>query len=127
MRSWAQGDLPALKSLTAGNFHLLVGSKPAVMLDRASWIDACTTRFICSSYRFGDVYVRDLGSVTIFASQLDLKSTLDGKDWSGRMWVTDLWRKGRVRRGWRMAERVISRPNEGKDVVAAIRSLQLWR
>lgn len=127
MRSWAQGDLPAIKSLTASNFHLLVGSKPAVMLDRPSWLDACTTRFICSGYRFGDVYVRDLGSVAIFASQLELKAMLDGKDWSGRMWLTDLWRKGRVRRRWRLAERIISRSEDDRSVPTALRAMQLWR
>jgi hypothetical protein len=41
--------------------------------------------------------------------------------------VTDLWRKGRVRRNWRMVERVLSRPEDNADVPAAIRSLQLWR
>jgi hypothetical protein len=126
MRSWAQGDLPALKTLTGSGFHLLIGSKPAAMLDRASWLEAATKRFLCSSYRFGDVYVRDLGKAVLFASQLDLKATLDGHDWSGRMWVVDLWRKGRIRRRWRLAERVLSRVEEDREVPAAIKSMQLW-
>ncbi len=127
MRAWAQGDLPALKSLTGSGFHLLIGSKPAVMLDRASWLEAAPKRFLCHGYRFGDIYVRDLGSVTLFASQLELKATLAGKDWSGRLWLTDLWRKGRVRRRWRLVERVLSRSEDDKDVPAAIKSMQLWR
>lgn len=83
MRCWAQADLPALKSLTASGFHLLIGSKLAVMLDRASWLEAAPTRLLCHGYRFGDIYVRNLGSVTLFASQLELKATLDGKDLVG--------------------------------------------
>lgn len=127
MRAWAQRDLPALKSLTASNFQLLIGSKPAVMLDRPSWLEAGTKRFLCSGYRFGDIYVRRLGGFAIFASQLELKAELDAKDWSGRFWVTDLWHKGRIRRRWRLAERVLSRIDEDPEIPKVIRLMQLWR
>jgi len=127
MRAWVAGDSRTLKALTARNFRMVMGSKPSAILDSKSWLEAATKRFTCSSYRFGDIYVRDLGSVVIFATQLELKASMDGHDWSGRYWVTDLWRKGRVRRKWRMVERVLSRPEDNQDVPAAIRSLQLWR
>ena len=127
MRAWAGGNLKDLKALTARDFILLTGSKPAVILDATSWFEAAQKRFFCTSYRFGDIHVRDLGSVALFASQLEMKATMDGQDWSGAYWVVDLWRKGRVRRRWRMVERVISRTEDKKEVAAAIRSLQLWR
>ena len=127
MRAWLGSDAKALKALTARNFRMVVGSKPSVILDAKSWVEAATTRYLCSAYRFGDIYVRDLGPVTVFATQLTLEVTMDGHDWSGTYWVTDVWRKSRVRRNWRMVERIVSRPEEKKDVTAAIRSLQLWR
>jgi hypothetical protein len=127
MRAWVQRDSKDLRSLTARNFMLLMASKPPVILDSKSWLDAATTRYLCSSYRFGDIYVRDLGGYALFASQMEIKATMDGHDWSGLLWVTDLWTKSRVRRSWRMVERVISRPEDRKDVPAAIKSLQLWR
>jgi len=127
MRAWVSGDAKALKALTARNFRMVIGSKPSVILDDKSWIEAATTRFSCSAYRFGDIYVRDLGPVTVFATQLSIEATMDGHDWAGTQWVTDVWRKSRVRRNWRMVERHVSRTDEGKDVAAAIRSLQLWR
>ena len=127
MRAWVSGDAKALKALTARNFRMVVGAKPSVILDAKSWVEAATTRYLCSAYRFGDIYVRDLGPVTVFATQLSLEATMDGHDWSGIYWVTDVWRKSRVRRNWLMVERILSRPDEGKDVAAAIRSLQLWR
>lgn len=127
MRAWLGRDSRELKALTSRKFMMLIGSKPCVVLDARSWLDAATTRYLCTSYRFGDVYVRNLGSVALFASELDLEATMDGRDWSGRMWVTDLWRKSPVRRNWRMIERVISRPEDKPEVPAAIRSLQLWR
>ena len=127
MRAWVQRDARALKGLTARNFMLLTGSKPPAILDNRSWIDAATTRWLCGSYRFGDIYVRDVGGLALFASQLEVKATLDGEDWSGTVWVSDLWKKGKVRRRWRMVQRVISRVDDKAEVPAAIRSLQLWR
>ena len=127
MRAWVSGDAKALKALTARNFRMVVGAKPSVILDSKSWVEAAMTRHLCSAYRFGDIYVRDLGGMTVFATQLSVEATMDGHDWSGTYWVTDLWRKSRVRRNWRMVERIVSRPDEKADVAAAIRSLQLWR
>ena len=127
MRAWVAGDGKTLQAMTARNFRMVMGSKPSAILDYKSWLEAATKRFLCQSYRFGDIYVRDLGGLVIFATQLEVKATMDGHDWSGRFWVTDLWRKGKIRRQWRMVERVLSRPEDNKDVPAAIRSLQLWR
>ena len=127
MRAWVQRDARALKSLTGSDFILLTGTKPPVILDQKSFIDAATTRWLCTSFRFGDIYVRRVGAIALFASQLELKSTLDGVDFSGTYWVTDLWRKGRVRRRWRIAQRVLSRPDANDQLPAAVRSLQLWK
>ena len=127
MRAWVARDARELKALTARDFILLVGSKPAMILDRRSWFEAVNERYSCNGFQFGDVHVRGLGNLALFASQIELKASMDGRDWSGRYWLTDVWRKGRVRRGWRLVERVMSRTEDGKDVPAAIRSLQLWR
>ena len=127
MRAWVQRDAKTLRAATARSFILLFGSKPPVILDNKSFVDAATTRWLISSYRFGDIYVREVGGLALFASQLEVKATMDGVDWSGRYWVTDLWRKTKLRRKWQLVERVLSRPEDNKDVPAAIRSLQLWR
>jgi hypothetical protein len=127
MRAWVAGDTRTLKAMTSRNFRMIMGSTPSAMLDSKSWLEAAAKRFRCKSYRLGDIYVRDLGGLVIFATQLEMKATMDGHDWSGRFWVTDLWRKGRVRRKWQLVERVLSRPEDNQDVPSAIRSLQLWR
>jgi ketosteroid isomerase-like protein len=126
MRAWVQRDLRTLKAVTARDFILLVGSKPPVILDQRSWLEAAKERFRCASFRFGDIYVRQIGALALFASRMEIEARMDGRDWSGSLWVTDLWRKKRIG-GWRMAERVIARPDEDPEVPAAIRSLQLWK
>lgn len=127
MRAWVHRDTRTIKKLTSRNFRLLIGSKPCVLLDSKSWTEAAATRYLCTSYRFGDIYARKHGPIALFASQLDLEATMDGEDWSGQAWVTDLWRKSSVRRNWQMVERIISRPEEDPKVPTAIRQLQLWR
>ena len=126
MRAWVQRDGKALKAMTSKDFILLLGSKPGVILDQRSWLEAAAKRWRCSSFQFGDVHVRKIGSTALFASQLELKAALDGDDWSGLVWVTDLWRKRRIG-GWRMVERILSRTENREAAPAAIRALQLWR
>lgn len=127
MRAWVARDQRALKALTSRKFRMVFGSRPCVILDSASWLQAAGSRYPCSSYRFGDIYAHDLGPVAVFATQIELQATMGGKDWSGQVWVTDLWRKSGLRRNWRMLQRVVSRPDEDQQVPPAIRSLQLWR
>lgn len=126
MRAWVGRDVKTLKAITSRRFRLVVGSKPSVMLDQKSFIEAVPDGFECSSYRFGDIYVRDLGGLAIFATQLELTATIGGEDFSGPLWVTDLWRKSKVRRKWTLVERVLSKPEDRASIPAAVRSLQLW-
>jgi len=127
MRAWVGRDIKALKAITAKDFILLTGSKPPAILDRPSWLEAAAKRWDCSSYRFGDIYVREVGGLAVFAAPLELKATMDGRDWSGNVWVTDLWRKGRVRRGWKLAQRIVAKADDNAELPKAIRALQLWK
>jgi len=127
MRAWVNRDTKALRAITASDFILLTGSTPPAILDRRSWLEAAGDRYDCASYRFADIYVREFGTVALFTARMDLKATMDGGDWSGPAWVTDLWRKGRVRRGWKLAQRIVSGADERPEVPKAIRALQLWK
>ena len=127
MRAWVAGDAKTLKSLTSSKFRLVIASRPSVLLDARSWLAAATSRFCCNSYRYGDVYSRRVSSVIVFATRMEMKATLDGEDWSGQVWVTDLWKKSAVRRKWVMVERHLSRPEESAQLPRLVQSLQLWR
>ena len=47
MRAWVNSDVKALKTLTARNFRMVIGSKPSVILDAKSWVEAATKRYLC--------------------------------------------------------------------------------
>lgn len=127
MRAWVNGDIRTLKSITAKGFMLLTASTPPMILDRPSWLEAAAKRYQCTSYRFGEFTVVDHGAVAVFAGKLELSATIDGYDWSEPVFVTDLWRKGRVRRGWKMVQRVVSKQDANPGLPKAIRALQLWK
>ena len=127
MRSWMQRDRNQMKSLAARDFIFLLGSSKPVILDRASWLEAATTRFRCTGYRFDEVYVRRHGNVALFATRLGLEASIEGRDWNGDSWVTDLWQKVRVSRKWKLIERTLSRPDTDEKMPDAVRAMQLWR
>lgn len=127
MRSWVQRDRNQMKALAARDFIFLLGSKSPAILDRASWLEAATTRFRCSGYRFDEVYVRRHGATAVFATRMTLDATMGDHEWSGETWLMDLWQKGKVRRKWRIVERTLSRPDTDEKMPDAIRSMQLWR
>lgn len=127
MRAWMQRDRNAMKALASSDFVFLLGSTHSTILDRPSWLEAATTRFRCASYSFHDIYVRKHGAVAVFACRMSLEAKMGNQSWSGPAWVTDLWRRSRVKRRWRIVERVISRPDADEEMPRAIREMQLWR
>ncbi|HEX6785287.1 MAG TPA: nuclear transport factor 2 family protein [Sphingomicrobium sp.] len=127
MRAWVNRDAKTLKALTTKDFLLLMGAKPPTILDRPSLLEAAVERWDCQSYRFGDILVRREGKLGMFSASVELKARMDGRDWSGTYWLTDVWRRGRVRRGWKLAHRIFSRRDEAPEVAKAIKSLQLWK
>lgn len=127
MRAWMQRDRNQMKKIAARDFIFLLGSEKPTILDRASWLEAATTRFRCTGYRFDEVYVRRHGNLAVFATRLGLEAQIGDHDWSGDSWVVDLWQKGSVRRKWKLVERVLSRPDTDAKVPEAIRAMQLWR
>ena len=127
MRAWMQRDRNAMKQMASRDFIFLYGGETAAILDRASWLEAATTRFSCATYRFGEVYVRRHGAIAVFATRMTLEARMGEHDWSGDTWLMDLWHKGKVRRKWRIVERTLSRPDTDAEMPKAIRSMQLWR
>ena len=127
MRNWVQRDRNQMKKLAARDFIFLLGSTKPAILDRASWLEAATTRFRCNGYRFDEVYVRRHGATAVFATRLTLDAMMGEHEWSGDTWLMDLWQKGKVSRKWRIVERTLSRPDTDEKMPEAIKSMQLWR
>lgn len=127
MRAWMNRDRNTMKALAQRDFVFLLGSKSSAILDRASWLEAATPRFACLSYRFHEIYVRRHGRIAMFAARVTIESRIGAHDWSGDLWVADLWQRGRMRRRWKLVERTVSRPDSDTRLPDEIRAMQLWR
>lgn len=128
MRAWAGQDRKTVRQLLARRFRLVVGAGNPVMLDRKSLADAAGDRWVLASYRFGAAtYTREVDGVGLFAAELEMEGRIDGKELSGRWWLTDVWRKSTFGRKWQLLDRQLSRPDPAHEFPAAVRQLQLWR
>lgn len=127
MRAWVNADKAEMKALTTRDFISLFASAAPAILDRASWLEVAPGRLRCESFRLGDGYIRRHGPFAVFAAPVELKVTLDGRPLFGQAFVTDLWRRSKVRRRWQLVERVLTPADAIADLPAAVRSLQLWR
>ena len=127
MRSWMNRDRNAMKSLAASDFMFLLGAQTSAMLDRPSWLEASTTRFQLSAYRFKDLYVRQHKKMAVFAARMSIEARIGTEQLEGDVWITDLWQRGRIRRKWKLVERNMSRPDTNAAFPGLIKEMQLWR
>ncbi|MEP3421087.1 MAG: nuclear transport factor 2 family protein [Erythrobacter sp.] len=127
MRAWVHRDTSDLKSLISGDGILMFGIKPPVLLDRASFVSAVQHDFLCKGFRFHEVTARKYGKSVWFSGHVELELKLADKEWAGNFLVTDLWRKGAIRRRWMLAERSLSPVEPNSGLSDAIRAMQLWR
>ena len=127
MRAWVNGDKKEMKALASRDFIFLFGSTRPTILDRTSWLDAAPERLRCDSYRFGNVYVRRHGALAIFAAPVTLEATLDGKPLFSGAFMTDVWKRSKLRRRWALVERVLAPADADADLTRAVHSMQRWR
>ncbi len=126
MRAWIRRDSGELRKVLRRDFMMIVGAERSQLLDRPSFLEAAEGRFVCSAYRFREVIVRQHGACVWFAAGVDLEMRIGGRDWEGQFWLTDMWRRGKIKRGWKLAERSLSRTDPEEILPAAIQQLQLW-
>ena len=127
MRAWAGGHRDELKTLTSRDFIFLHGGTRPAILDRASWLEAAGSRMRCDAYRFGSVYVRRHGTLAVFCAPVELDAKFDRTSFKGSAFVTDLWKRTKIKRRWQLIERVLTRAEGTEELAIATRSMQLWR
>jgi len=127
MRAWVGDERKVMRQLLSRRFRLVLGAPSPVLLDRKSLLDAAVDRWQVAAFRLGSVYSREAEGVGIFAAQVELDCRIDGKDVSGRWWMSDLWRKSAMTRRWQLLDRQLARPDASSDFPLAVKALQLWR
>ena len=127
MQAWMRGDKASVKQYVERDFTMIVGAEKPQLLDRPSFLDACTSTFRLQGFRFGEAYASRHKRLAWFTGAVELEMRLAGKPWTGTFWLTDLWRKSTFGRNWKIAERSLSQAEPEEWVSHAIHRLQLWR
>lgn len=127
MRAWTAGERGRLKAFIASECVMMFGTAPPVLLDRASFLDAAERRIALTGFRLREATARRYGRSAWFTGHVELDLRLGGHAWSGGFLMTDLWRRGRLRSRWKLAERSLAPVEPNETLSDAIRSLQLWR
>lgn len=127
MRAWMHRDAREAKALVHPDFIFMFGTNPPVLLDRASFLDGIEHGFRCEAFRFREVTARRHGRCVWFTGHVELELKVGQRGWAGHFLLTDLWRKGRIQRRWKLAERSLAPAEDNLQLSDAIRGLQLWR
>ncbi|WP_394727831.1 nuclear transport factor 2 family protein [Altererythrobacter sp. GH1-8] len=126
-RAWMNRDRAVMKGMASRDFVFLLGGKVSAVLDRPSWLDAATSRLACEQYQFHDIYVRQHKRCAVFAARMSFEGKIGRAPWKGELWLTDLWKRGRIRRTWQLVERIVSRAESDPELGAQVTSMQLWK
>lgn len=127
LRAWMNRDLREIKALISGDCLFMFGTTPPALLDRASLIAGIQGDLVLDGFRFHEMTARRYGRGVWFTAHVELELKVKGQDWTGAFLLTDLWRKGTVRRKWKLAERSLAPLRGDGSMFHAIRALQLWR
>ena len=105
-RAWMDAafrrDLDACARVLADEFTMVTNRGSHI--DKAQWLHNMGQRVGGDEPpRFLDVRVRVYGDAALMTSRTLLRATFDGKDWSGELYLTDVWvrRDGR----WQLVRR----------------------
>ncbi|MEE4200088.1 DUF4440 domain-containing protein [Erythrobacter sp.] len=127
MKAWMHADVSALKTQIARGGLILVGSTPPVLLDRPSLVAAAEGGLRLTGFRFDQTTARQYDANVWFSGDVQLELDVGGREWTGHFLITDLWRKGRLRRRWQLVERSLAPLRGDGSFSARLRALQLWR
>jgi len=127
MRAWISRNRADMKLLASRDLIILFGTETPALLDRPSWLHAAETRLRCTSYKFGNIYVRKQGTFGTFAAPVELEATIDGNSVLSKSFISSLWMRSPVRRRWQLTETIVTSQAHDPDLHSAVRSMQHWR
>jgi hypothetical protein len=122
MQAWVEQDRATLEDSLASDFALIVSANPTQLFPRDRWLATCDV-YLCSSFAYRDVAVRELaGGLAVMSSIADQQASLNGVDRSGAFFLTDVWRlEGDGQ--WRVCARYSSHPEPSGASARAVGEL----
>jgi len=119
MEAWIARDRATLERLLAPEFALVVSARPEARVERDAWLRTAGTEYVCESFRYDGMQLRDLGEIVVASSLATQRATAFGQDRSGTFFLTDIWRRGSDGE-WQVIARYSSYPEPGTVSAAAL-------
>jgi len=119
MEAWIARDRATLERMLAPEFALVVSARPEARVDRAAWLRTAGTEYVCESFRYDGMQLRDLGEIVVASSLATQRATAFGQDRSGTFFLTDIWRRGSDGE-WQVIARYSWYPEPGTVSAAAL-------
>lgn len=91
MDAWLAQDMPTCESLLAPEFRLRSVATDSV-IGRTEWLaQASSGRIAGTAFEYEEMDVEVLGDTAVTMSRTRQEATIDGRDWSATLHVTDVW------------------------------------
>src|SRR5262245_45947445 len=82
-------DVAACRDILAAEFTMVTNRGSEI--GRDEWLDNIARRITGAPPAFLDARVQVYGDVALMTSRNLLRATFDGADWSGELYLTDVW------------------------------------
>jgi hypothetical protein len=104
MRAWQDKNRTALEQVLAADFVLVASTAPHYRFSATEWIDLSTGSYLCTRFAYEHVQFHRISSDIVAMSAIaDQDAELGSEDRSGRLFVTDIWK--RAGRTWKVCAR----------------------
>ena len=91
MDAWLAGDIHACESLMAPEFRLRSVATDSVV-GRSEWLEqASSGRIAGTAFEYEEMDVAVVGDTAVTMSRTRQEATIEGRDWSATLHVTDVW------------------------------------
>ena len=119
MQAWVERDSAVLEDSLAANFALVLSATPALLVDRATWLQTACTRYVASNFSYHNVQVRELGpGLAVMSSIAEFSAEIDGVPRNGPLFLVDIWRQNKGQ--WKVCARYSSSPEQGTPSAKAV-------
>lgn len=119
MEAWRQQDAAKLEAILADDFVFTLSTDPTKPYSRADWLRIALGGYTCESFAYEKMAVRLLEPYAVVSSHYIQKASIGGTDRSGRLFLTDIWR--RDGETWKVVARYSAWPEPTSASTQALR------
>ena len=103
MNAWKNKDETKARRMMADDFTLTSSLSEGELVDKKTWIQKAIHQYDCKSFKIEKLQVRVYENTAVLNIWFWQDASANGKDWSGKFLLTDIWVKGKE--DWKVVAR----------------------